>query len=70
MRRGPARAENFLMTGGPPVKRLLIFFGSAGRRFFGSPGAELRRLRHVHVLLGLVLRWETDTPSMQQSELS
>ena len=38
MRRGPALAENFLMTGGPPVKRLLIFFGSAGRRFFGSPG--------------------------------
>ena len=39
MRRGPALAENFLMTGGPPVKRLLIFFGSAFFRGFGSPGA-------------------------------
>jgi len=39
IRRGPARAENFFTTGGPPLKRRRIFFGSAGRRFFGSPGA-------------------------------
>ena len=38
MRRGPARAENFLTTGGPPLKRRRIFFGSGFFRGFGSPG--------------------------------